>query len=473
MKRDSELGELEVYEKINTNKVCLVFIHGLGGQSEQFKDIFNYFGNTFHVISIDIFGHGQSGSSTCYDLEAIAKVYCDIVPKEKQYVLIAHSMGVGISIYMYNRLQTAVKGLFCIGSQYSVNTRKIESMLTAPKWIFNLWRWYYRIGGIYSQSVKQYIFYPSASLEVKRNQLRWNTMSKTDTLIEIGKVIKWPIISDIKVPCLLVVGEYDTITPIASTLQVFKSINQLNLNATFKRNLTHQLSILPNKLHPNPLISVSCGHNPMSEDNYTTVGQLTHFFHHLRILCHPPSQSKEFKMDDPYALKNYKKWKAIQGVSDCIGTSKFRAMKIPREVDDEHSPKIVIENYKNIGLVVDMSRDKPPYHPEQFQQVPSSLLKYNRSSFSYECTGDSSKPMYIKQSFISKIPPSDEDVDYFVELCRAYWTLYPTKEIALHCHYGYNRTGFMIISAMYKLGLTHHIMDGVELFKLNRSPGIK
>ena len=476
----TSFGTITVYEKINTNKICVVFIHGLGGQSEQFKPIFNYFSQTFHVISMDLFGHGQSDDTTSYKLTDMAQQYCDLLPKDKSYVIIAHSLGVAIANIMYSLVKDQIKGMVWIGAQLTINKQRFNSFLNTPLWLINVWRWYYRWGGIYSQSVAQYVFYPSASLQVLRNQLKYNQASRTNTLLNIYKQLEWPTIQSfqaIQVPVQLIVGEYDKSTPISATLHVYNSLLHHNSNTMqqYQPRLSYfkSFGISPNSIHPYPLISKSCGHNPMVEDVYTTLGQITHFFQFLKINCHAPSPSKEHKMDDPYALKNYKKWKAIQSVSECIGKSQFRAMKILREIDPEHNPQLLINNYKNIGLVVDMSRDVPPYHPEQFQPVPTSLMKYHKSSLVYQCWGDVYKPMYIKQSFISKIPPDDKDVDFFVELCKDYWNMYPDKEIALHCHYGYNRTGFMIIAAMYKMGLVNHIMAGVEAFKEGRAPGIK
>eukprot|EP00835_Amoeboradix_gromovi_P000752 NODE_28_length_33831_cov_0.361200.p7 type:complete len:479 gc:universal NODE_28_length_33831_cov_0.361200:3088-1652(-) len=473
MKVNTENGVVTVYEKVNTNRICIAFIHGMGGQSEQFKPIYNYLSNTFHVISVDLYGHGQSDDASSWDLKEIAKQYCKLLPRDKSYVFIAHSMGVGIAVYMYHEIKEHVKGMIWIGAKLSYDPNKMKAISSTPIWLINLWRRYHRIGGIYSQSVRQYIFYPAASAAIRQKQLKWNKESKTTTLLGLINEMKWPSESDFKsinVPVQLIVGEYDKITPIPSTISVFNTL--INCKYLYTRQLAKSIS-LSKSTHPFPVVSISCAHNPMSEDVYNTVGQITHFFQHLKILVNPPSQSKEFKMDDPYALKNFKKWRAIQGVSKCIGSSLFRAMKILREIDDEHNPSLLFQNFKNIGLVVDMSRDTPPYHTEQFQPVPSSLLKYNRTTLKYVCKGDASRPMYIKQSFISKIPPQDEDVDYFVELCKEYWKMYPTKEIALHCHYGYNRTGFMIIAAMHKMGYVNHIMQGVNEFKENREPGIK
>eukprot|EP00834_Sanchytrium_tribonematis_P003060 NODE_109_length_18665_cov_0.924486.p2 type:complete len:481 gc:universal NODE_109_length_18665_cov_0.924486:15440-13998(-) len=475
MLKETRFGNLTTYEKMNTNKVCLVFIHGLGGQSEQFKPIYNYFSSTYHVISIDLFGHGQSGASQSYDLQDMAQQYCDLLPEDKMFVIIAHSMGCGIAVYMNNILKESVKGFVFIGSQYTINLERVKGLVKLPLWVVELWRWYYRFGGIYGQSVKQYIFYPAASKQVKMDQARWNKQSRTETLFGIFNQIVWPdddLFRKIIVPVQLIVGEYDQSTPIKCTLEVFNFLNGYD-QLEYKRVLTRKLTIAPNAIHPYPIVGLSCGHNVMSEDPFSTIGYITHFFQHLKILCHPPSQSKEFKMDDPYALKNFKKWKVIQPVSGLIGNSKFRAMKILREIDDEHNPKLLIENYENVGLVIDMSRDVPPYNVAQFQSIHPKLIKYNRSNTPYECKGDSLKPMYIKQSFVSKIPPSEDDVEHFVNLCKDYWEIYPNREISLHCHYGFNRTGFMIVAAMFKLGFVNHIMEGLQAFKLARSPGVK
>jgi hypothetical protein len=72
-----------------------------------------------------------------------------------------------------------------------------------------------------------------------------------------------------------------------------------------------------------------------------------------------------------WALKNYTKWKATVDVGELITTASTPAgqaavgrlcgMKVLRQDDPDHSPDVFETKRSNVGLIVDVSCETPPY----------------------------------------------------------------------------------------------------------------
>ena len=107
----------------------------------------------------------------------------------------------------------------------------------------------------------------------------------------------------------------------------------------------------------------------------------------------------------------------------------FRAMKTLREVDEVHSPTMFVLDWREkIKAVVDISHESPVYNPQ---------------------TLDDGGIEYHKFPTVSKIPPTPEEVKDFIALVhqiQAKSDEDDSRLIGVHCHYGFNRTGFFICS---------------------------
>lgn len=133
-------------------------------------------------------------------------------------------------------------------------------------------------------------------------------------------------------------------------------------------------------------------------------------------------------------VKNLAKWQAVTPVGEPVAGI-FRAMKTLREVDERHSPEVFVKEWGYcIKDVVDISHESPVYDPRGLEAGGIH---------------------YTKFPTVSKIPPTGDEVDVFITLIdrlvidqreRA------AKEgweegwcIGVHCHYGFNRTGYFIV----------------------------
>ena len=192
--------------------------------------------------------------------------------------------------------------------------------------------------------------------------------------------------------------------------------------------------------------------------------------------------SREGKWD----VKNLEKWTKVEPVSKPIAGI-FRAMKTLRQVDEVHSPKKFVERWAGVITdVVDLSHDNPVYDPRDLEQGGIH---------------------YHKFPTVSKIPPTDAEVEVFhalVDKLRAKRNkatqqgeqgaaapiadgqtppLPPSSPlsdpssdpkyfIGVHCHYGFNRTGYFIVC--YLVDRCHYTLpDAIKTFAEARPVGIR
>ncbi|KAK4232086.1 hypothetical protein QBC38DRAFT_145067 [Podospora fimiseda] len=165
--------------------------------------------------------------------------------------------------------------------------------------------------------------------------------------------------------------------------------------------------------------------------------------------------------DGKWDVKNYEKWRKVKPVSDDIA-GVFRAIKTLRGPDDIHCPKRFIEDWGDvIKDVIDISHDNPAYDP--------SLLREGGIR-------------YHKFATLSKVPPNDEEIKGFIRLVDG---IREEKKklrggegeeeegvIGVHCHYGFNRTGFLLVCYLVeRCGFS--TKDAIQAFAEARPDGIR
>ncbi|KAB5558576.1 alkaline phosphatase-like protein [Coniochaeta sp. 2T2.1] len=167
--------------------------------------------------------------------------------------------------------------------------------------------------------------------------------------------------------------------------------------------------------------------------------------------------SREGKWD----VKNLEKWKKVAPVSEPIA-GVFRAMKTLRELDETHTPSVFVKNWGHvIKDIVDISHDSPVYDPRGLE------------------TGG---VQYHKLPTVSKIPPTDVEVNVFiatVDRLRAEQEKRAKEQnwdkdyvIGVHCHYGFNRTGYFIVCYIVER-CGYSVKDAIDAFAKARPNGIR
>ncbi|KAH7092556.1 hypothetical protein FB567DRAFT_517429 [Paraphoma chrysanthemicola] len=162
-------------------------------------------------------------------------------------------------------------------------------------------------------------------------------------------------------------------------------------------------------------------------------------------------QLQYLSTEGKWDVKNLEKWKAVKPISDPIG-GVFRAMKTLREVDEHHTPKVVAKQWAGrICAVIDISHDNPVYDPKGLE--------------------DGGIP-YHKFPTVSKQPPQADEVKIFIDLVDKIRSEKKPGLIGVHCHYGFNRTGFFLVSYLIER-LGYRVEDAIDHFQQQRPPGIR
>jgi len=150
-------------------------------------------------------------------------------------------------------------------------------------------------------------------------------------------------------------------------------------------------------------------------------------------------------------------WKTVQSVSDLIGTSPLRAMKILRQTDQAHSPFHLIRLYPKVRHVIDISHGvDAAYDPRSFHGTPVTYHKYPTAA---------------------KVPPTEEDVKGFIAIVKECLATSKAEgmddaEICVHCHYGFNRSGFLLCCWLIEQE-GYGVKEALEAFKNARPNGIR
>lgn len=348
--------------------------------------------------------------------------------------------------------------------------------LWIPTFLFDLLRWWDQWGGPDSASVNRFLG-PEADRPSRLLQYRFNRQSRTDVFRRMawgslpkhvggnptGGLFGEPAWTGLQIPVLLVGGEKDNVTspaevakivkmlepqaaiagldgisegrcivesaaPIATTSKPTEHLPQSIKGITAKHfekassltgteesyeepttprdSTTAPAAIPPQPRHPKKVVKCIVMPAPATHGLLftpktvrTLSGLICNFLSEqitgrLELGWQLQYLSKEGKWD----VKNLAKWKSVQPVSAPI-EGIFRAMKTLREVDEEHSPKFFVPKYgKVIKDVIDISHDNPVYNAQGLEELSNYDIKYH------------------KFPTVSKIPPTDQEVEGFIGL---------------------------------------------------------
>ncbi|KAK5018255.1 hypothetical protein LTR39_001084 [Cryomyces antarcticus] len=447
-------------------------------------------------------------------------------------VLIGHSMGCSLAASLASLTSSNISpasqfviGLIAICPRSAPPTRKECSRLRmlqyTPPFLFDLYRWWDRRLGTESSSVTRFVG-AGADLETKKLQMRFNEQSKTPTFFRMafGALPDWSsgsavggmpgeeVWGGLKVPILLVAGKSDEICPPGEVDDIARFLSKKPVGKSPHGKGVPESAgpvdpFITDRIHNAnvpELESISSPRPAPSRDGEESTSSITTVHHQkLKVVVFPPPAShglmydavtsrtlsgliQDFLSDyvdkrlspgwqlqyltteGKWDVKNLAKWQAVTPVSASIA-GVFRAMKTLREVDDRHCPRVFVKEWAGkTGWVVDISHESPMYNPNGLEEGGIE---------------------YHKFPTVSKLPPTVEEVKTFITLidslrskARRDTEKHSQDEvgnsplIGVHCHYGFNRTGFFIVSYLVeKMGFT--LQDGLQEFARNRPPGIR
>lgn len=483
----------------------LVFIHGLGGQLSQFEPVLQEFRNCSDIFGIDLPGFGNSKRPSRNDesrgihfarlstfdeseldklersldqlrdadfqTDNIVDMISQILLKKfptRRFLLIAHSMGTHISMKLVNKLpEGKVDSIVMMsppGVSSSLNEENTQIINRLP-WqrrlflksctyfprLFDYFRFFDRYGGLYSKSVESFIYPEEGDILKRLTQFRWNL--DTDSVIFLKYLMGFKCVQQDELiaaarrlntkQVFLCCGEYDKVTQIGYSKEIYDIIEGTDgIEINFERIPNSNHSLFLDK--PNLLAGVT----------YKFVEELD-----LNISCTWVLQVKAIISGDKWGLKNQAKWNNVVTLSKPIinATSKDKpksyllGMKTLRQTDPGHNPTSFERKHPEIYAVIDIGSDTPSYDPGDFKRIK-----------------------YVKYKTESKVTPDDVTIVKFLEIVDKLMKERdsPEQYIVVHCHYGQNRTGFLICCYLIeKLGWS--VNEAIDAFEVSKPPGIK
>ncbi|KAJ5568323.1 hypothetical protein N7450_010809 [Penicillium hetheringtonii] len=471
-----------------------------------------------------------------YSVEALAELLVVAIERHRDkeagqdVILIGHSLGCSISALIASSnspvgksLKEHIIGLVAVCPRAmppsAEDATSFRRLLHIPGLIFDLWRYWDRRGGAESASVMRMVG-KDADAETRDLQIRFNKQSRTPvwrrmawgtlpsygTGEAVGGMPGEEVWAGIHMPILLVAGEADAITKPAEIQKLLKFFGDTSTRSTID---TAEGSIIPDASTVHDQIAVAADSRAHDEvygiqTSETEKGLEQTFGPRKRvvksaILPAPAShallydratyrtlagiiqdflasyidqrlglgwQLQYLNTSGKWDVKNLAKWRKVAPVSQPIGGT-FAALKMLREVDEEHNPVRFSAQYKNkIYAVIDISHESPVYNPS---------------------TLEAGGIRYRKHPTVSKIPPTPDETRDFIALVDSLRSEIDEQMadredekhehsarplIGVHCHYGYNRTGFLIACYLIER-LGYGVQDAIDEFNRCRPPGIR
>lgn len=168
----------------------------------------------------------------------------------------------------------------------------------------------------------------------------------------------------------------------------------------------------------------------------------------------------------PTVLTKLQKWADYESIGQPVSPTMFLPMKTPMSRE-------IIENW---------SLEDPPRHVLTVQELIESQNKVQRrvgmiiDLANHECLYQDDLPEggleYAHVQLVAKVLPSKDAVDEVECVAKEFWSRHPDQYIAIHCAYGFNRTGFIVCSYLCQAhGMT--VDEALASFAEARPPGVK
>ena len=194
------------YEGTIGKTMPIIFVHGAGGSSQRWSEQLLTLNGQYNTIALDLPGHGKSGGNLLTSISDMAEFMADFVGSLSlgEFILVGHSMGGAIAQELALQDPKKVRGLILIGTGAKLRvSREILGTLAAGRIPFR---------------DADHLF-GSATPEHKREAAlrEMNEVSPAVYLADFNACNKFDrlqAIKEIKVPCLIVVGDEDVMTPV-------------------------------------------------------------------------------------------------------------------------------------------------------------------------------------------------------------------------------------------------------------------
>lgn len=372
----------------------------------------------------------------------------------------------------------------------SHDIKAARRLFSLPDAIINVLRWFDRLGGSHSNSVNRVVG-SSDEGELRFMQLAWNRQFSTSVLrretlgllpevLTSGEIVGgWPgkeVWSNVDSPIFLIAGKDDTVCQPTELDRLLEHMLDEDVHQPVSTADDH-LAIRPAESALTPktfntkssvaqtivLPSPAAHALPYAHATYRLVSALIETFlsEHVSDKLDFAYQLRLLTTTGKWDVKNLEKWQKVLPVSGPIHIQDdvnglFRALKTLRQQDDEHNPSKFLQEWADIiYCIIDISHDAPIYDTKE---VEKGGVEYH------------------KFPTVSKIPPTQSEVHDFCSLVDRLVQERDRKgdnrSIGVHCHYGYNRTGYFIVSYLI-LKKGYDIQSAIDEFGQAKPPGIR
>ena len=211
----------QIKEKVPTK--ALIFIHGSGGSSYTWKEQMEQLNLDYSLIAIDLPSHGKSGEYKKLSLDLYVEVVRTLVEflSLREVILAGHSLGGAIIQSYYLKYPDKVKGLMLIGT--GARLRVSEVILETTKNDFEGYLESLPVGAFYRKAskavVQEYIEEAEKSIP-KVVHTDFTICDKFDIMKKVKAI---------RVPCLIIVGKFDKLTPVKYSLYFKDNLDKSEL----------------------------------------------------------------------------------------------------------------------------------------------------------------------------------------------------------------------------------------------------
>lgn len=206
----------------NEDAPAIVFIHGSGGSATTWFMQLKGLSNDFHVIALELNGHGKSpDSSNENTIESYLTDIDEIVTQYDKPVLAGHSMGGALSQLYALKHPEKISGIILIGT---------GAKLRVSPLIFDMLESNFEG---YVDAAGSYMFCEETSAElieaskIEIRKCKPSIINRDFAACDAFDVME--MISDISLPALILVGEKDIMTPVKYS----KYLHEKLPNSTF------------------------------------------------------------------------------------------------------------------------------------------------------------------------------------------------------------------------------------------------
>jgi len=193
-------------KEVETEK-AIIFIHGSGGNSNLWKHQLNDLDGDYTKIAIDLPSHAQSDKFSELSLELYVEVLNTLIDslKLKEVILAGQSLGGAVIQSYYFKYPENVSALVLIGT--GARLRVLPSTFDILKKDFQEFLKYSPIGAFYKKTSKEITDYYIQEASKTEGEVFYDDFSICDKFDVMDKM------NLIKIPCLIICGKDDKLTP--------------------------------------------------------------------------------------------------------------------------------------------------------------------------------------------------------------------------------------------------------------------